>query len=119
MNKTQIIVMALMVFWMIWRTNNLEDKIKELRLKIEQFTKNLNGGDYFVRLESIDEEKTIQVIKAIKEIANYDLREAKNLVDPVRLGSMSIIIKNVNIEYATMFKESLERIGCKVAIVHK
>ncbi|MEI7558007.1 MAG: ribosomal protein L7/L12 [bacterium] len=74
-------------------------------------------GTFFVRLEKIDEEQKIALIKVIKEITGLSLRQAKDKVDAVRLGSMSIVIDRISHQQATSIKQMMESVGGTAVVV--
>jgi ribosomal protein L7/L12 len=119
MNNFEFAIFTIFALWSYFKINDLRDEVSTLKKQVKKFTKDANVGDCFVRLESVDEKRKIDLIKMIKEITDHNLRESKSLVDAVRLGSMSIIISNVSFEYANQIKEVLENCGAIVAIVEK
>ena len=74
-------------------------------------------GTFFVRLEKVDEELKIALIKTIRDITNLNLKQAKDKVDVVRLGSMSIIIENISEQKATSIKQIINSVGGTAVVV--
>ena len=65
-----------------------------------------------VRIESIGEEK-IQVIKAVRELTNLGLKEAKALVEA---APDAVVAEAVSKEEAESCKEKLEEVGAGVVL---
>ncbi len=65
-----------------------------------------------VRIESIGEEK-IQVIKAVREVTNLGLKEAKELVES---APDAVVAEAVSKEEAESCKEKLEAVGASVVL---
>ncbi len=71
-------------------------------------------SSYNVVLTAIGDKK-IEVIKAVKEITQKGLKEAKDLVDKVAEGPQ-IIMENVKAEEAEEMKKKLESAGASVEL---
>jgi len=69
-------------------------------------------SEYTVVLASIDAEKKAGIIKAVKEITDLGLLDAKKLVD----GAPATIKEGVSPESAKEMKEKLEAAGAKVEL---
>ena len=65
-----------------------------------------------VRIESIGDEK-IQVIKAVRELTNLGLKEAKQLVES---APDAVVAEAVSKEEAESCKEKLEEVGAGVVL---
>ncbi len=65
-----------------------------------------------VRIESIGDEK-IQVIKAVRELTNLGLKEAKQLVES---APNAVVAEAVSKEEAENAKEKLEEVGASVVL---
>ena len=65
-----------------------------------------------VRIESIGDEK-IQVIKAVRELTNLGLKEAKQLVES---APNAVVVEAVSKEEAENAKEKLEEVGAGVVL---
>lgn len=74
-------------------------------------------GTFFVRLEKIDEDKKIILTKAIRDMTGLTLRQARDKVDAVRLGSMSIISENISKEMARHLMEMINMSGGTAVVV--
>ncbi len=67
--------------------------------------------EFTVELTEVGAQK-LQVIKAIREISNLGLKEAKDLVE----GAPSIVKENISKDEANQVKKKLEDAGAKVAL---
>jgi len=65
-----------------------------------------------VRIESIGEEK-IQVIKAVRELTNHGLKEAKQLVET---APNAVVAEAVSKEEAESSKAKLEEVGASIVL---
>lgn len=80
----------------------------------ESLGKVLSNTIYDVRLDCIGELK-IQIIKEVRAITGFGLKEAKDLVE----RAPEMVIQNVNNELAKTYKDQLERQGAIVTLIPK
>lgn len=86
---------------------------------IDETIKKSKAGTFFVRLEQVDEQQKFHLTKAIKDHCKLGLKETKDKVDTVLLGSTSIIIENVNESTANKIKEIMNCYGIAVVVDNK
>jgi ribosomal protein L7/L12 len=90
-----------------------EDVLKPMYAEI----KKVKSGTFFVRLEQVKESEKVYLIKVIKDTCKLNLRQAKDKVDAVRLGSMSVLIENIRESDANQIKSMLELWGGTAVVV--
>ncbi len=113
-----LIIFAGFMFWSLFmRDPKLEREIESLKKQLKELNKKLLSGKFFVRLESVDEDKKNLLITVISIIMGSDKEKAKSMVDAVRLGSMSIIVDKVSEERANQVKQAIENHGGTATIV--
>lgn len=70
------------------------------------------AGDFNVILEDYNRERMITAIKALREVTSLGLKEAKDVVDAVKMGRPQVILIGVSETYADKAQERLSAAGC-------
>lgn len=116
-NIILIIFIGFMLWYFFFRDPRLETEIESLKKQIKDLTKKLQSGNYFVRLETVDENKKDLLITVISIILDIDKESAKSMVDAVSLGSMSIVVDKVSYNHANDIKNAITNHGGTATIV--
>lgn len=121
-----LIIFVAYILWSEYKSNRTESQIKSLKKQNEDLIKEnqvlikkSRAGNFFVRLEKVDEDKRVLLTTIISILIDVDKDKAKSIVDVVRLDSMSIIVENVSEEHANEVRQAIENHGGKAVIVNK
>lgn len=71
------------------------------------------AGDFNVILEDYNRDRMIATIKAVREVAPMGLKEAKDVVDRVKMGIPQLVLVGVSELYADKAQERLSQAGCE------